>query len=112
VFATQPDDVIGVDVAAFDDRGLQLLDPQLHGGYLLDQRLFWLGETPAEFGTVGVQEGSIPHGADGPLINPRQRGPVLGVTGATFDGAALFGGGQHNSDLRSGARRDGAGGLN
>jgi hypothetical protein len=55
VFATQPNDLIWVDIAALNNGGLQLLDPDLHGGYLLDQRLLRLTETP-EFGTIGVLE--------------------------------------------------------
>jgi hypothetical protein len=37
--------------------------------------------------------GSVPHGADGPLINARQRNAGLGLTGASFDGTVWFGGG-------------------
>ncbi len=92
MFAKQPNNLIGIDVAAFDNSCLQLLDAQLHAGDLLDQRLFWLSERAAEFTTVGVQEGSISHGADGPLINPRQRN-----AGGRESGAAFGSGGMQHS---------------
>ena len=44
MFAAEANDLIGVDVAPFNDGGLQLFYPELHGGDLLDQRLFRLGE--------------------------------------------------------------------
>ena len=75
MFAGKSDYLVGIDIAAFYNGGLHLLDAQLHGGDLLYQRLVSLAGSPPEVRSVGVEQGPIPHGGDGPLIDARQRDP-------------------------------------
>jgi hypothetical protein len=108
VFAAQPNDQVDIDVAAFDDRGLKLLNPELHGGDLLDQRLFRLGETPAEFGAVGIEQTAVSHCRDGALIDAWQGDACLGVAGPSFG----VGGGNKRHSFSSRMERAGALGWN
>jgi|SRR6266851_5567711 len=101
VFTRKPDDLVGIDVAPFDDLALKLLEAELQPRSLPHHAAFGFGElAAAEFSLERLTQAAKPPGGKRAAICARERNPSAGMAGPSFDSSE-----QHR--LRS-ERHDGA----